>query len=55
MVIIHSLLILSLCLVTNGIDYKPEEGVLELNDENFDAAVTENKILMVEFCKNIIL
>jgi hypothetical protein len=33
-----------------SINYKPEEGVLELNYANFNSSVAKNKILLVEFC-----
>jgi hypothetical protein len=52
MIIAQSFLFFSICFVANAIDYQPEEGVLELDEENFDDAVAANKILLVEFCKN---
>ena len=39
---------------TNAIDYKPEEGIVELTDATFDAAIAENKFILVEFCKLIL-
>jgi hypothetical protein len=42
--------ILLLPALTNSILYKPEEGVLELNINNFNETVAKNKYLLVEFC-----
>ena len=42
-------LIIECFIVANGIDYKPGEGVLELNPSNFDAAISENKFILIEF------
>ena len=35
--------------VCDAIDYKPEEGVLELNPNTFDAAIADNKFILIEF------
>ena len=35
--------------LTNAIDYKPEEGIDELTDDTFDAAIASNKFILVEF------
>ena len=42
--------ILLLPALINSILYKPEEGVLELNIDNFNETVAKNKYLLVEFC-----
>ena len=47
------LFFLSYFVLTNAIDYKLTEGVLELDNENFNTAIAENKFLFVEFCKQI--
>jgi hypothetical protein len=46
-----SILIISITKFTIAIDYKPEEGIVELTDDTFDAAISENKFILVEFCK----
>ena len=53
-------LILTMFQFIYSINYKPEEGVLELNYANFNNSVAQNKILLVEFyttwcgnCKNV--
>ncbi len=50
-----SILIISITKFTNAIDYKPEEGIVELTDDTFDAAISENKFILVEFCKFIFI
>ena len=47
----HFLIICSLLTIVNGVNYKPEDGVLELNDNTFDDAIAKNKFILVEFCK----
>ena len=39
-----------LSVFVNSQFYKPEEGVLELNINNFNESVATNKYLLVEFC-----
>jgi thiol-disulfide isomerase/thioredoxin len=39
-------LLINICI---AIDYKPDEGVLELNPATFDAAIADNKFILIEF------
>ena len=45
------LLILALAVLAHSEEIKKDRGVLVLEKDNFKAAVTDNKHVLVEFCK----
>ena len=52
--------LLSLVFLVFGIlsvkaEIETDENVLVLTDENFDEALKDNKFILVEFCKSLIL
>ena len=44
-------LLLALAAFVQAVDIKKDRGVLVLEKDTFEAAVTENKHVLVEFCK----